>query len=466
MKITMKKILFLAAVLLAAAAVSCSRPTGVGSESEASPGGEGGAPYESTGTGADTSAYDENGFLIFPDGNYIKEPAFDTDDPLPDFDAPTSFAQLGNSSSHSMCEAANGWYSCSTDSGCKDMVLFTDKKTGASIPLCGKPECMHDSRSCNAYFGRIERLQLYDGYLYVIADDSVFRVLPDGTKRESVTVLSREASDAAETDSFYQIHRGYLYVCGSKWAVENGKDVHYASVTAHALDGSEEFRLFEKKYEEGAMPRVNVRFCGNDVYIMAWHTGDTSTGTDAVCYADFYRWDAETRLGEALFTGTYPENIRPYQFDCMVREGDGIYIGVGYRGRLAEGEENAGSAVTTRLGVMKYSFDTKKPEHVMWFNDDPGDVVGSDKTLNGTLKIVFTADKIIFADYDAETLLMFDTDGREVFRRDGFTYANFTGGSEKYLYFYNIEGGFYRAVPLGEGGADDVVTVGIPAATE
>ena len=91
------------------------------------------------------------GFTVFPEGNYLANPKFDTDEFLPDYDADPSFihafSTIGN---HVLCRTESTAFAC-TGSLSKGTIKYLDKATGICLPLCGKPECLHDNDTCNAY---------------------------------------------------------------------------------------------------------------------------------------------------------------------------------------------------------------------------------------------------------------------------------------------------------------------------
>ncbi len=460
----------LLAVLVFAA---CARNIDGGSEKET--GGSAGtaetgdksAPADTVVTENNDAEKDENGFFVFPEGNYIKNKKFDTADPLPDYDAPLSFAQTTSCDDESFCEGENGWYSVSRvtddDGRIFSRIDFTDKKTGAVIPLCGKPECDHNDLSCGAGFqGRIWSIQMYDGMLYCITDSAVYKMEPDGAKREKVSDINDYSDkyllDHWESDRFVQIHRGYMYFFAGYFEIENGKPVAYASITARSLDGSETFRVLDREFENytGGNPRVNVRFFGNDMYIMVTHHKKISDKL-VDFYADFYKWDIKTRQGEAIWTGEYPDRIYPLERDFMPVPGDGIYVGVG-RTSTMTGGANAGAEANTSFGVMKYSFDTKKLEEVVWFHDDVGATVPGPGYSRSPSWINFTPNKIVCHDSEDGGGYLYDFKGN-LLRNLPSNYINFSGGTDEYIYFMHLIADknekWHFAVPLD--GGDEIV---------
>ncbi len=430
----------LLAVLVFAA---CSRNIDIGTGKET--GGSAGtaetvdkiAPADTVATENNDAEKDENGFFVFPEENYIKDKKFDTDDPLPDYDATLSFAQLGNSFGCVMCESENGWYS-EHEGQKRYYIMYTDKKTGAVMPLCGKPECTHDSSSCNAYIGEdVLRMQMYDGALYCVLANSVLRMEPDGTKRETVCTVDYRLIHSYTSDPFVQIHRGYLYYFGATDGVENGEKVWIASVTACALDGSETFRVFEKKYRasDSSTPRVNVRFIGNDMYVMVTHEKRGEDAEKYISYADLFKWNVKTRQVEALYTEPFPDGIAPFRFDCMPVPGDGIFFGVWNNNIPSSSEE-----YVPDFSVMKYSFETKTLVPVMKIENGP--------------RICFTEKNIVFYGYDVagKGVDVYNFDGEKAAHIDRVC-SNFAGGNDEYLYFETNNG--YVAVPLD--GGDEII---------
>ncbi|MBD5467410.1 MAG: hypothetical protein HDR21_04560 [Lachnospiraceae bacterium] len=74
-------------------------------------------------------------------------------------------------------------------------MMFMDKESGRVVPLCNRPDCVHEGEGCNAYFreqhddgGGVDKqyLQYYEGNLYAVglSEDayvSLFRIKADGS---------------------------------------------------------------------------------------------------------------------------------------------------------------------------------------------------------------------------------------------------------------------------------------------
>lgn len=106
-------------------------------------------------------------------------------------------------------------------------LMFMDKVSGRVVPLCNRPDCIHEGKECNAYLPEIDfgadgvnkqYLQYYEGDLYAIglskdAYVSVFRIKADGSEWEICTKLYR--TDYATTGHWKTpeilIDGGYVY---------------------------------------------------------------------------------------------------------------------------------------------------------------------------------------------------------------------------------------------------------------
>ena len=58
-----------------------------------------------------------------------------------------------------------------------NIVYFCPKGGSSLVPLCGKPNCQHNNKHCNAYLFLLDALDIYDGALYTM--DSPLKSRPD-----------------------------------------------------------------------------------------------------------------------------------------------------------------------------------------------------------------------------------------------------------------------------------------------
>ncbi|MBQ9885396.1 MAG: hypothetical protein IJM37_00845 [Lachnospiraceae bacterium] len=134
-----------------------------------------------------------------------------------------------------------------------EFVYYWDKKSGQSGALCAKPDCSHDSESCDAYIGFAGNLTYNDGSLYYLEIDeddasgsfkyTLHSRLPDGSVDKEISELmssSNELPVIPET----MIHRGYLYYVIYDGTMENST----SRLCRVPLDGSEDSKeLFAYK---------------------------------------------------------------------------------------------------------------------------------------------------------------------------------------------------------------------------
>lgn len=98
--------------------------------------------------------------------------------------------------------------------GSHNMIIYIDKATLKSTPLCSKANCLHnDKDTCDAY--GYNKIQYNNGYLYTEASEYsskklsdiqyIYKVTEDGTSKEKLT----NGFDEMLYDWF--IHRDYIY---------------------------------------------------------------------------------------------------------------------------------------------------------------------------------------------------------------------------------------------------------------
>lgn len=210
-----------------------------------------------------------------------------------------------------------GSYVCSTEDtifyaygqgiGSTDRFLlrYTDKATGIGGPLCGKPECTHDSSGCNAYFyGRIALgLNNYDGRLYWVGRDAgspglqVTSEAYDGTDRRIVRSLDIE-NVPYNSSSGAQLHRGWLFLGGTGAGIKNGEVFRTTRVFAVPLDPDEEPIEILSIKDGGS---VIYQPYGDSLYIAT----DDKMSDDNYGMI-LYRWDMLTGELETLYRGATP----------------------------------------------------------------------------------------------------------------------------------------------------------------
>lgn len=411
------------------------------------------SPTERTPIGGDIkptenadSTEDEYIFTVFPEGDYLADSKFDTDEFLPDYDADPSFIQfLTTGHDQALCQTEDTVYSC-----VGGFIMYMDKATGITGPLCGKPECLHNDSSCNASVSSsVHGFRIYEDKLYwVDSRSSVMQMNLDGTGRERVTSVGGVYENISN-DATVVIHRGYVYVAGSKHEnIVEGKRMGSVTVNAHPLDGGDGFTVLDKMVD-GYGAECVIKPVGNDLYIMLYSFDyeDKENYEGIFEQIEFYRWDSQTRQAELIFNiQTSPEGLRFEKRSIHPVPGDGIYLQGYYR--LRTGDDSYAKDC-----VCKYSFETGTFEEILWL-DDEGDqlffwpiytkgYIVAETNFNNEFRIYV---------YDYDLNLLCRTEPIEGH------YKHFMGADNEFIYYYcwAEHGKHCFAVPL-DGG--DVIVI-------
>ena len=211
-------------------------------------------------------------------------------------------------------------YACETDTTLyfspiaflRSRLMYVDKATGICGPLCGKPECSHTGRDCNAHVDAIasgltisgERLYWMDlnmdraGHFWSIQSCAL-----DGSQRKTEALLADEL-----TDSFYgrfMLDGSLAYCYGYQRFVSGGEAGVRARVYAIDLRSGKTASLMEAE-TVGVSAVVQLHIMGNTVYCMFFSYDnaslDSDTETEQTSYhLNFYRWDRTELRAEKIF---------------------------------------------------------------------------------------------------------------------------------------------------------------------
>ena len=146
-------------------------------------------------------------------------------DTLIDYSKDMQIVYHGSGTVTPMTKSDKGYYYVGEDR----IIIYIDGNTHKAIPLCAKPDCMHDDPdACDAYVNLSENIsmdslwgslgtaiQYYDGYLYMVCGEYdksmieyntyLMKMDKDGTNRQKIT----DYFDSLFTNWF--IHQGYFY---------------------------------------------------------------------------------------------------------------------------------------------------------------------------------------------------------------------------------------------------------------
>ena len=325
---------------------------------------------------------DEYGFTLFPEGNYLADPMFDTDEYLPDYDVDLAFLEYGSSWDSAICSTEDTIFSFTCYASDTDHLLrYTDKATGLTLPLCGKPECTHDNINCNAWVGRqAYGFRLYDGKLMWVDEEAgmwyLMRMNRDGTEREKLTYLNLKGNQLGSNKEFF-MHRGYIYFLWENMnLVENGEPAHGLYIYAQPIDGGESFAILDLvQVGKNTIPHVWAVPAGNDIYIvLSWTEYPEEDSGARRKTVQLYRWSSETRKAEQLCSAAdLPWDISPEGGYPRVAPGDGIYFVTGTK---KDDPEHPIYAVGSRgeqgwimeYTLIRYAFDNGEFEEISTFS--------------------------------------------------------------------------------------------------
>ena len=191
--------------------------------------------------------------------------------------------------------------------GYSDFIFFCPHDSDTMIKLCGRPDCTHDSKNCNAAFfgGVVGGITYYDGHLYVstLFDDplwlpTLWRMNPDGSGREMVL----QVSSIVEGENQYMGCSGPFF--------QNG--VFEAGLLYGVSDGNASGCDWLYCRLDGKSKKLKLTDWGmgwNDGFAMLCGSQQAPDGTiDGNWH--LYQWDPETDTSKQLVQ--LPEQIYGY----------------------------------------------------------------------------------------------------------------------------------------------------------
>lgn len=214
-----------------------------------------------------------------------------------------------------MAESPDGYYYRTSD-----FIYYIDKQTMTAVPLCDKPDCLHEKETdpekvtdCNACLLRASGdtfLAYIDGYLYVAGVQTssnlmneaettniLVRMTPDGRERKTVLQFPRTAMH-------YLIHRGYFYYTDASYGEnDSGELGSVYGVYRVPLNGGKTETIYENNLPNGVLDRMTAY--GNYVYY------EHRPNTDGVYSIEYYWYDIHTGEQGKLFSP--PELVDPMQ---------------------------------------------------------------------------------------------------------------------------------------------------------
>ncbi|MBQ7063960.1 MAG: hypothetical protein IJM90_03620 [Firmicutes bacterium] len=192
------------------------------------------------------------------------EELFKSEEYLSEYDMPPEYMSMNG-----RVDRVGQTYYLSTE----HWIKFYEMDTHISGFLCNKPECTHDTDTCNANIGYCLRgIHIYNGYIYWIRQNrgsALWRMKPDGSEHEKVFDIEIDTSSIS--DYSFAMHRGYFYYYAINNRIKDGQDVSAFTMIRYPLDGSEHQKeiIYEEDY--GYAFRCSVSFVRNKAYALIIH---------------------------------------------------------------------------------------------------------------------------------------------------------------------------------------------------
>lgn len=211
----------------------------------------------------------------------------------------------------------------------RSFVYYLENGTDVLIPLCGRPDCTHNSSDCNAYIDGSE-ITYYDGFLYAFcggSDGKIVRMDPDGSNHVTVIDLMESVNKiGGERVRSGFVTEGYCVFSVTKMVEVDdgdGSDIsqHFEERWVGSfyckIDGSEG----EPKESSGKYGDISVSplySCGNIILAFA---NEPQNGGE---YASYWQWHPETDTYTYLmdtprYSGYYDDTAGYYHMDGAIR---------------------------------------------------------------------------------------------------------------------------------------------------
>lgn len=202
----------------------------------------------------------------------LLEKRFHTDEYLPQYDMPLDY----QTSAGAVCKDGDNYYYVGVGGS---WIYYYDEASQNSGVLCARPDCTHDTASCNAYVNYCG-LQIYDGKLYFMGQPGVLcRMDLDGSNRESVMNVRNLGGTSAK----FAIHRGYIYSSVMASEVADGKPKIRYTLCQQVLGQTDSKKtIFEQTYDKVMMEQWILK--GNQLYLMMHHYLGDLFSNELFCY--------------------------------------------------------------------------------------------------------------------------------------------------------------------------------------
>lgn len=238
-------------------------------------------------------------------------------------------------------------------------ICYADKATGTSGPLCGKPECQHGTRTCNAYANQEYGISVYNDRIYWMGRGSEFKATIyscalDGTDHREDRVLTADTMPRSCNLSYSFVDCGHMFLVTVAQGVNGVEADAYLYIQAIPLDPEKEVTVVLNEYaepEKYADSYIATAVYDGGLYILTDRPADPKsadydpgTGKYVVMIR---RWDIETHELETLYEDADSDYF--YHTTLAVDE-TGIYFN---QTRVGQYQDS---------GICKLAFGAPEPE--------------------------------------------------------------------------------------------------------
>lgn len=235
---------------------------------------------------------------------------------------------------------------------------YTDKASGISGILCGKPECRHEDKDCNAYLDWTKALFVKEERLYWIASldglqYNLYSMALDATDRRTELELPQELTKTFSGLYLYTFDDDCLYLADVKKEVVDGEPTYTNYVGAFPFDAkAEPYVILQEEsqyhYYGGTMM---IQAYGGYLYILTTEeAGPVEAETAAPPYRlRLRRWDLVNGGMETLYEEQ--DHTPQSAYDLWVLDGAVLFS------RDFDGED-------FRHELCRYDLESGKCEHL------------------------------------------------------------------------------------------------------
>lgn len=197
-------------------------------------------------------------------------------------------------------------------------LLYSDHGSNSVIKLCGRPDCDHSGKDCNAYFKSAVGLCCYDGFFYTydLSNDEIIRMNLDGTDRKTVYNVSLFAQENGYRGEFGPGITNGVFVTTLKKIDKGEDDIEIGEGYYYKLDGS-------MKELEPFMQASFIRSDGDN--FVGWVDNDESAGMYT-----YGLWSPDKGVTAELFQDDHIHYIGYIGADAEYTIEDGIIVQKSY----------------------------------------------------------------------------------------------------------------------------------------